>query len=94
MRSFVVDLAGHMGQEVSLQGWVHNRRELGGISFLILRDRTGIVQCVFEKTHVPLNESCVRVTGKVVVSKKAPGGLELHAKTLRDHQRSHRANAY
>ncbi len=82
MRSFVVDLAGHMGQEVTVQGWVHNRRELGGISFLILRDKTGLVQCVFEKTHVPLHESCVRVSGKVVPAKKAPGGLEIQAKNL------------
>lgn len=81
-RMLVSDLAGYMGQEVTVQGWVHNRRELGGISFLILRDKTGIVQCVFEKTHVPLHESCVRVSGKVVAAKKAPGGLEIQAKNL------------
>jgi nondiscriminating aspartyl-tRNA synthetase len=81
-RVLVLDLAGYLDQMVTVQGWVHNRRELGGISFLILRDKTGLAQCVFEKTHVPLHESCVRVSGKVVPAKKAPGGLEIQAKTL------------
>lgn len=81
-RTFAAELKGHVGQEVMMQGWVHSRRDLGGISFLVLRDKTGIVQCVFEKTHIPMGESCVRVSGKVVEAKKAPGGLELQAKTL------------
>jgi len=81
-RTLISDLPTLIGESVSLQGWVHNRRDLGGISFLILRDRSGIVQCVFENTAIPLNESCVRVTGQVVEAKKAPGGLELQAKSL------------
>jgi nondiscriminating aspartyl-tRNA synthetase len=81
-RTFAAELKGHIGQDVMMQGWVHSRRDLGGVSFLVLRDKTGIVQCVFEKTHIPIGESCVRVFGKVVEAKKAPGGLELQAKTL------------
>ncbi|MCA9836030.1 MAG: aspartate--tRNA(Asn) ligase [Trueperaceae bacterium] len=81
-RVLVSDLKDKLGEEVSLQGWVHNRRQLGGISFLILRDKSGIVQCVFEKTEIPLHESCVEVVGKVVEAKKAPGGLEVQAKSL------------
>lgn len=81
-RTLISDLPTLIGESVTLQGWVHNRRDLGGISFLILRDRSGIVQCVFENTAIPLNESSVRVSGKVVEAKKAPGGLELQAKSL------------
>ena len=81
-RTLVSTLPAHVGEEVTLQGWVHNRRDLGGISFLILRDRSGTVQCVFENTSIPLNESSVRVMGKVVENKKAPGGLEVQANKL------------
>ena len=81
-RTLVKDLREHIGEEVTLHGWVHNRRRMGGISFLILRERSGLVQCVFHKTDIPLNESSVQVTGKVVESAKAPGGLELQATDL------------
>ncbi len=75
-------LPGHLDQIVTLQGWVHNRRNLGGIRFLLLRDSGGVVQCVFQGTELPLHESAVRVSGKVVSSPKAPGGLELQATSL------------
>ncbi len=81
-RVLIKDLPEHLEQEVIMQGWVHNRRDLGGISFLILRDRSGIVQCVYENTDIPLHESSVQVTGKPVSNKRAPGGLEIHATKL------------
>lgn len=76
------ELKDNAGKRVTLQGWVHNRRDLGGISFLLLRDRSGVAQCVFQGTALPLHESSVRVTGTVVESPKAPGGFELQADGL------------
>ncbi len=81
-RVLVRDLAEHEGQQVGLAGWILTRRDLGGIRFLVLRDRTGVVQCVLEGIDVPLHESCVRITGKVVAHKKAPGGYEVQADSL------------
>jgi nondiscriminating aspartyl-tRNA synthetase len=79
MRVLTSNLKAYVGQEVRLQGWVHWRRDLGGIKFLVLRDRTGLAQCVLgPQVHIPLPESSVTVTGKVVENDKAPGGIELH----------------
>jgi len=81
-RTLVRDLAAEVGQTVTLVGWVFTRRDLGGIGFLLLRDRSGVVQCVFEGQQLPLHESCVRVVGKVVQHRKAPGGVEVHGTSL------------
>ncbi len=78
----VRELRQHEGQTVTLQGWVHNRRNLGGIRFLLLRDFSGVAQCVFQGVELPLHESSVRVSGKVVSSPKAPGGVEVQATDL------------
>ncbi|HWG85487.1 MAG TPA: aspartate--tRNA(Asn) ligase [Deinococcales bacterium] len=79
MRVLNSSLKSHVGQEVSLQGWVHWRRDLGGIKFLVVRDRSGLAQCVLgPQVAIPLPESCVGVTGTVVENDKAPGGVELH----------------
>jgi len=81
-RTLIADLPSALNQSVSISGWVYSRRDLGGIRFLLVRDRSGLVQCVFGKVDLPLSESCVSVTGTVVESKKAPGGLEIQAETL------------
>jgi nondiscriminating aspartyl-tRNA synthetase len=81
-RTLVADLGNHLGAEVTLRGWVHSRRDLGGIQFLLLRDRSGLVQCVLSKRELPLPESAVELRGRVVTSDRAPGGLELQANHL------------
>jgi nondiscriminating aspartyl-tRNA synthetase len=81
-RTLVRDLATRTGTRVTLRGWVHQRRDLGGIQFLHLRDRSGVVQCVFEGAALPLHESAVEVDGVVRENDKAPGGLEVHARRL------------
>ena len=81
-RTLIGDLAANVGGVVTLRGWVLTRRDLGGIGFVLLRDRSGVVQCVFEATELPLHESFVEVVGKVVEHPKAPGGVELAATAL------------
>ncbi|MFC7248061.1 aspartate--tRNA ligase [Catellatospora aurea] len=60
--------AEHAGQSVTLAGWVARRRDHGGVTFIDLRDASGIVQIVFRdeaQAHALRNEYCVKVTGTV-----------------------------
>jgi len=68
--------------EVEMRGWVHRVRELGGVSFVMLRDRSGLAQVVVEgKADLSL-ESVVSVVGAVAENDKAPGGVELRASRI------------
>lgn len=63
----------HVGQEVTLCGWVNRRRDLGGLIFIDMRDREGIVQVFFDPDHKAAyeqaselrNEFCIQITGTV-----------------------------
>jgi asparaginyl-tRNA synthetase len=76
-----------VGQEVTLQGWLYNKRSSGKIQFLILRDGTGTVQAVVVKKEVSeqdwevasglTQESSLRVTGWVRSDERSPLGVEL-----------------
>lgn len=88
----ISDLGKFVGQEVTLQGWLFNKRSSGKIKFLILRDGTGYLQCVYFKGNVSESvfetadrigqESSITVTGKVKEEPRAPGGFELDATNL------------
>ncbi|MFD3005632.1 aspartate--tRNA(Asn) ligase [Thermus tengchongensis] len=82
MRVLVRDLKQHVGEEVELLGFLHWRRDLGKVQFVLLRDRSGIVQVVTGGQKLPLPESSLRVRGVVVANAKAPGGLEVQAKAI------------
>jgi nondiscriminating aspartyl-tRNA synthetase len=71
------------GEQVRLQGWVHRRRELARVTFLIVRDRTGLAQVVLPAgTTVPPEETPVEVTGRATANEQAPGGVEVTEATV------------
>ena len=87
----------HVGQEVTLKGWVARRRDLGGLIFIDLRDREGIMQLVINPETVAAevmataeslrSEFVLEVTGKVAAreqanEKLATGSVELHVESL------------
>ena len=76
----------HIGETITVTGWLHSWREMGGVSFLVLRDAWGTVQAVAE-TEAELHslraaeagvESVISLSGRVVAMPQAPGGVELH----------------
>ncbi|MBK8904621.1 MAG: aspartate--tRNA(Asn) ligase [Anaerolineaceae bacterium] len=79
-----VEASRHVGQRVRLTGWLHNVRRLGGVSFVVLRDGWGTIQAVTESEAdlAPIAElsleSVITLTGEVVATDQAPGGVELY----------------
>jgi nondiscriminating aspartyl-tRNA synthetase len=82
MRTLVSELSGRVGGEVTLCGWVHRVRDLGKVSFVVLRDRTGMAQLVFDAKPDVTLESVIRVTGEAAANEKAPGGFEVRVASL------------
>lgn len=84
MRILTKDLKSKIGEQVSMQGWLHKKRLLGGLTFINLRDRGGVVQAVIdnkdevEKLRGMQIGSVIELQGKVVEEPRAPGGAELH----------------
>lgn len=88
-RTYIKDLAGKVGEEVLLKGFVHTLRVQSKIIFLVLRDITGLVQVVvmkdsptFETVKGLSSESVVEITGSVKAEKNAPGGFEIDIKSI------------
>jgi len=82
-RVLASDINQFIEQTVNVQGWVHRCRSLGQVVFVLVRDRTGIVQTVLEgdftiESELP-NESVVSITGRVHAENRAPGGVEVKA---------------
>ncbi|MGQ9677945.1 MAG: asparagine--tRNA ligase [bacterium] len=93
METTIDKLSTLVGREVNLTGWVYNKRSSGKIRFILLRDGTGLVQCVFLQNNVPSEafeltdsipqESSVEITGVVREDQRAPGGYELTASNIK-----------
>ncbi|HTU99686.1 MAG TPA: asparagine--tRNA ligase [Luteitalea sp.] len=85
--AYIEDIARFDGQEVTLRGWLHNRRSSGKIHFLIVRDGTGFIQVVMSKADIGeelfakadhlSQETALTVTGVVRADARAKGGFEL-----------------
>ena len=92
MHVYIEDIGRHEGDEVTIKGWLHNRRSSGKIHFLILRDGTGFIQAVMSKAGVGDElfatadhlgqETSVIVTGAARADKRAPSGYEIDVKSL------------
>jgi len=82
MRTLVSELAARVGTDVQVEGWVHRVRDLGGVSFLLLRDRSGICQLVLDSKPEVTLESVIRVRGIAARNEKAPGGMEVRVTSL------------
>ncbi len=88
----ISEAGGHVGRPVRIGGWVYNRRSSGKVAFLILRDGSGLIQCVGSVKETPPaawdalqtlpQESSVWVTGIVREDARAPGGYELSLENL------------
>lgn len=89
----ISDISKHDGKSVTLAGWAYNKRSSGKIRFVLVRDGTGITQCVFSQKDVSpevfdladkiTQESSLYVTGTVRKDERAPGGYELIATDLK-----------
>src|ERR1041384_7461023 len=84
--TYIEDAGKHVGQDVTIRGWLRHRRSSGKLQFLVVRDGTGDVQAVvskaavgdeqFEKTSTLTQESSLALVGTVREDKRAPGGYE------------------
>ena len=94
--TYLSDIADYENQEATFNGWVYNTRSVGKIWFLILRDGTGMPQCVVTRDDTPndifclekslTQESSVSVTGVVKKEPRSVGGHEILVKNIVVHQ--------
>jgi asparaginyl-tRNA synthetase len=93
MHTYIEDAGKSDGRIVTIKGWLYNSRSSGKIRFLLVRDGTGLMQCVFSARDVPAEafeladkitqESSLEVTGKVHLDARAPGGYELQTTDIK-----------
>ena len=90
--TYIEDAGKHVGQDVTIRGWLRHRRSSGKLQFLVVRDGTGDVQAVvskaavgdeqFGKASALTQESSLALVGTVREDKRAPGGYELDVKHI------------
>ncbi|MGD9380605.1 MAG: OB-fold nucleic acid binding domain-containing protein, partial [candidate division WOR-3 bacterium] len=92
MQTYIEDIGKHAGKDITIKGWLYNKRSSGKIRFMLVRDGTGVVQSVIAKDEVDertfeaadriTQESSLILTGKVREDERAPGGYEIVAKEI------------
>jgi asparaginyl-tRNA synthetase len=89
---YIEEIGRHEGEEVTIKGWLNNRRSSGKIHFLIVRDGTGFIQAIMSKAAVGeelfkaadhlAQETSIILTGTVRADKRAPSGFEIDVRQL------------
>jgi asparaginyl-tRNA synthetase len=92
MHVYIEDIGEYEGREVTIKGWLYNKRSSGKIRFILIRDGTGIIQSViaegdvdekiFETADRITQESSIVMSGKVRKDERAPGGYEIVATNI------------
>lgn len=103
-RITIADAARHVNETVEIPGWLYNLRKSGKIVFPILRDGTGLMQCVAVKSQLPeevfeelkhlTQESSLIVRGRIRAEERAPGGFEMDVESAKVLQRVSEEDPY
>jgi asparaginyl-tRNA synthetase len=103
-RITIAEAARHAGETVEIPGWLYNLRKSGKIVFPLLRDGTGLMQCVAVKSALPealfetikdlTQESSAIFTGKIRADQRAPGGYEMDIESVKVVQRVPESDPY
>ena len=90
--AYIEDVGQHIGQEVTIKGWLYNKTDKGKLHFLMIRDGTGVIQAVvfqnnipsdiFEETGKLTQESSLMATGIIKKEDRAPSGYEMDVNHL------------
>ena len=89
MRTLARELQTKVGTQATVKGWLHKKRLLGGLTFIVVRDRSGLTQAlVKEKGEVEKLRglqvgTVLEITGVVASDDRAPGGVEIHETSLK-----------
>jgi nondiscriminating aspartyl-tRNA synthetase len=84
MRVLVRDVPSHIGEQIEISGWLHKQRKMGGLNFINIRDRSGVVQALIEdKDEVEKLRglqigTVLKIVGQVISDDRAPNGVEIH----------------
>lgn len=87
-RTLSSEISKHIGKKVLIKGWLHKKRLLGGLTFINVRDRRGLVQVLIEdkeeveKLRGMQTGTVLELEGSVVSEERAPGGAEIHEPSL------------